>query len=65
MPLARRPAQPFPFNLKSELLELARKHDHTRTIKHFLFHKKFPVDIRHNAKIGREKLTQFANGKLP
>ncbi|WP_067545577.1 fatty acid CoA ligase family protein [Nocardia crassostreae] len=26
----------------------------------FLFHPKFPVDIRHNAKIGREKLTVWA-----
>ncbi len=29
---------------------------HTARITTFLFHPKFPVDIRHNAKIGREKL---------
>ncbi|MEV6768942.1 fatty acid CoA ligase family protein [Nocardia sp. NPDC051030] len=30
----------------------------------FLFHPKFPVDIRHNAKIGREKLTVWAARQL-
>ena len=37
---------------------------HTRGIAHFLVHPGFPVDIRHNAKIGREKLTVWAQGKL-
>ena len=51
--------------LLAELHELSQKHDHTSTIKHFLFHPRFPVDIRHNAKIGREKLTIWAARKLP
>jgi hypothetical protein len=29
-----------------------------------LFHKSFPVDIRHNAKIFREKLALWAVGKI-
>ncbi len=37
---------------------------HTRGITHFLVHPGFPVDIRHNAKIGREKLTVWAQGKV-
>jgi hypothetical protein len=37
---------------------------HTKGIAHFLVHPGFPVDIRHNAKIGREKLTVWAQGKL-
>lgn len=37
---------------------------HTRAIQHFLPHPGFPVDIRHNAKIGREKLAVWATKKL-
>ena len=51
--------------LIEELQQLAQKHDHTKSIQHFLFHSRFPVDIRHNAKIGREKLAIWAAGKLP
>ncbi len=36
----------------------------TREINHFLIHKNFPVDIRHNAKIFREKLAIWAQKKL-
>ncbi len=36
----------------------------TRDINHFLIHKNFPVDIRHNAKIFREKLAIWAQKKL-
>jgi len=36
----------------------------TRDIQHFLVHKNFPVDIRHNAKIFREKLALWAQKKL-
>lgn len=42
--------------VRAELLELAARHETTRTIRTILFHPAFPVDIRHNAKIGREKL---------
>ncbi len=37
---------------------------HTRGITHFMVHPGFPVDIRHNAKIGREKLTVWVQGKV-
>jgi len=50
--------------LKEELLMLGNSHPVTHEIKHILFHPGFPVDIRHNAKIGREKLTVWAEGKL-
>ncbi|HLV02928.1 MAG TPA: peptide synthase, partial [Acidobacteriota bacterium] len=46
--------------LKEELLELARRYEITRPIRKVLFHKSFPVDIRHNAKIFREKLAEWA-----
>lgn len=50
--------------LTEELFELASHHSLTKNIKHILFHSGFPVDIRHNAKIGREKLAIWAEGKL-
>jgi olefin beta-lactone synthetase len=42
--------------LRAELLELARSHEMTRSIKNILFHPAFPTDVRHNSKIIREKL---------
>ena len=50
--------------LTEELFELGSHHSLTKNIKHILFHTGFPVDIRHNAKIGREKLAKWAEGKL-
>ncbi|MGK8488927.1 fatty acid CoA ligase family protein [Nocardia asiatica] len=38
--------------------------DLTRTIADFLIHPSFPVDIRHNAKIGRERLAVWAAERL-
>lgn len=46
------------------LRELGEKFVPTRGIAHFLIHPGFPVDVRHNAKIGREKLALWAQGKL-
>lgn len=46
--------------LTRELLELAASQPHTAAIKIILFHPSFPVDIRHNAKIFREKLATWA-----
>ena len=48
-----------------ELLELGAKHEHTREIKTILFHTAFPVDVRHNAKIFREKLAAWAAKRIP
>ncbi|MBL0717255.1 MAG: AMP-binding protein, partial [Desulfosarcina sp.] len=47
--------------LKKELLAIAAGNDLTKNIKPTLFKKTFPVDIRHNSKIFREKLAQWAN----
>ena len=44
-----------------ELLALGASHTITQPIKRVLFHSGFPVDIRHNAKINREQLAQWAN----
>jgi len=46
--------------IEAELLNLGGQHAHTRGIQRVLFHAGFPVDIRHNAKIGREALARWA-----
>jgi acyl-CoA synthetase (AMP-forming)/AMP-acid ligase II len=46
--------------LRRELLELGAAQPHTRGISTILFHKSFPVDIRHNSKIFREQLAVWA-----
>ena len=46
--------------LARELRHLARSHVHTSNINTFFFHPKLPVDIRHNAKIHRLKLAEWA-----
>lgn len=46
--------------LFTELRQLALANPLTRTIEHFLVHRSFPVDIRHNAKIFREQLAAWA-----
>lgn len=46
--------------LYNELCHLASKHPQTNGIDRFLIHPDFPVDIRHNAKIFREKLAVWA-----
>ena len=50
--------------LTAELRALGAAHEHTRAIDTMLYHPGFPVDIRHNAKIGREKLAAWATKKL-
>ena len=51
-------------DLIESLKTIGAKYSQTQGIAHFLVHPGFPVDIRHNAKIGREKLTVWAQGKL-
>ncbi len=46
-----------------ELLAIGSRHAITRSITRVLFHPAFPVDIRHNAKIFREKLALWAAEK--
>lgn len=50
--------------LKEELLHMAASHELTHDIRTLLFHPSFPVDIRHNAKIIREKLAVWAATQL-
>ncbi|MEX2044957.1 MAG: AMP-binding protein [Opitutus sp.] len=48
--------------LSRELRSLAAAHPHTTAIKLFYFRPKFPVDVRHNAKIHRLALARWAAG---
>lgn len=50
-------------SLYAELNAIAEQHSQTRGIRRFLIHPEFPVDIRHNAKIFREKLAVWAQNK--
>ena len=50
--------------LIDELLALGQKHEHTQGIKVILFKESFPVDVRHNVKIQREKLADWAAQQL-
>jgi len=47
-----------------DLLQLAQAHSITRSIRTVLFHSGFPVDIRHNSKIRREELAEWASRKM-
>ena len=51
--------------VRRELLETAQRFAHTRRIQTILLHPGFPVDVRHNAKIFREKLAVWAKGRVP
>jgi acyl-CoA synthetase (AMP-forming)/AMP-acid ligase II len=49
-----------------ELLALGAEYDHTRSVQDIRFYPgTFPTDVRHNAKIQREKLTQWAASGRP
>jgi acyl-CoA synthetase (AMP-forming)/AMP-acid ligase II len=50
--------------IRRELLETGKTYPHTQGIREILFHPAFPVDIRHNAKIFREKLAIWARGQI-
>jgi len=52
-------------SLQTELRAIALAHAHTRAIDTFLVHPSFPVDIRHNSKIFREKLAVWAREQTP
>jgi acyl-CoA synthetase (AMP-forming)/AMP-acid ligase II len=58
------PAREWP-RIEAELRHLGEGFVHTAKVVDFLHHPKpFPVDIRHNAKIGREKLAMWAAKRL-
>jgi acyl-coenzyme A synthetase/AMP-(fatty) acid ligase len=50
--------------IADELRHLGEGFVHTAHVDAFAFHPAFPVDIRHNAKIGREKLAVWAAREL-
>lgn len=50
--------------IERELRAIGTRFPHTASIDTFLFHPGFPVDIRHNAKIGRENLADWAATRL-
>lgn len=50
--------------IKKELLEISSSNPLTENIKTILFHEDFPVDIRHNSKIFREKLSVWAEEQI-
>jgi acyl-CoA synthetase (AMP-forming)/AMP-acid ligase II len=50
--------------IENELLAMAQAHALTRQVKTVLFHKGFPVDVRHNAKIDRDVLRVWATKQL-
>ncbi len=50
--------------LLARLRERADAHPCTRGLSRFLVHPEFPVDVRHNAKIGREDLAVWAGVQL-
>lgn len=45
--------------LYNDLKEIALKFEHTKDICKFIVHPEFPVDVRHNAKINREQLSEW------
>ncbi len=50
--------------LLQELRELAQRHALTQSLEHFYLRRKLPVDIRHNAKIFREKLVPWVQKRM-
>lgn len=50
--------------LTDELLKMGGRNPLTRDIRDILYQDSFPVDIRHNAKIFREKQARWARGQL-
>jgi olefin beta-lactone synthetase len=50
--------------LEQELIQLAKGNFLTENIDTILFHRGFPVDIRHNSKIFREQLSLWASKKI-
>ena len=55
----------FKKDLIAQLAEMGAQHAHTRQIKDiFIYDHPFPVDVRHNTKIQRHKLVQWARMKI-
>jgi olefin beta-lactone synthetase len=58
------PGSRAPRTLSAELAELGAAAPQAAQVQTFLLHPRFPVDIRHNAKIGREILARWATRRL-
>ena len=50
---------------REQLRKLAQANGRTASIRHFLFRRTLPVDVRHNAKINRELLAAWAAKRIP
>ncbi|MDA7915858.1 fatty acid CoA ligase family protein [Verrucomicrobia bacterium] len=50
--------------IRNELQVIGKKYPFAAPVRKFLFHPSFPVDIRHNSKIFREKLAVWAKGQI-
>ncbi len=64
-PVAKRLKPTERQKISVELAVLGKAFAHTRSIEVFLFHKKFPVDVRHNSKIDRPALARWASKVRP
>ena len=60
-PAANRPER----EIDRDLREVGQRHEHTRPIEVFLeYPRDFPVDVRHNSKIFREKLARWVDTEM-
>jgi acyl-CoA synthetase (AMP-forming)/AMP-acid ligase II len=50
--------------LRQEILDLGARNPQTKEIRTLFFHPSFPVDVRHNAKIFRERLAVWAGKQI-
>jgi hypothetical protein len=50
--------------IPAQLRAIAAKNSHTNMINYFIERKRIPVDIRHNSKIRREELSDWATSKF-
>ena len=51
-------------DLLTQARQLSKNETLISSVEHFLIHKNFPVDPRHNAKIFREKLQEWASSRI-
>jgi hypothetical protein len=62
--LAARKSTSAKKRITEELRALGANFEQTRNIGHFLYHRSFPVDARHNSKILREVLAVWARKQI-
>ncbi len=64
LPPVKTPFHKYWSRTRGQLLARGAEFEHTKRVTTFLFHHAFPVDVRHNSKIFRERLAAWANRKL-